>query len=81
MGSKNPIAEARKRLGLSQQELGQKVGASARAVKYWEGGKVLPGKTFARKLQAVLDLSDLEIWRVTHRPSVKVRAPVKERIW
>lgn len=83
MGSKkNLIAAARKRLGLSQPELGRKIGSSAREIQNWEAGKVLPGKEFAAKLQAVLGLSDLEIWRVTHRPSVKVRAPVrKERIW
>ena len=83
MGSKkNPIAAARKRLGLTQPELGRKVGVSAREVKYWEAGQVLPGKTIVPRLREVLGLSDLEIWRVTHRPSVKVRATVrKERIW
>lgn len=52
MMSKNNIASERKRLGMSQEELGSAIGASRDAVKNWEAGAPM-------KLSHLLGMAEL----------------------
>lgn len=51
------IREARKRKGLSQEQLGEKLGLSFQAVSTWETGKFIPDSEHLPTLAKVLDLS------------------------
>ena len=51
------IREARKRKGLSQEQLGEKLGLSYQAVSTWETGKFIPDSEHLPTLAKVLDLS------------------------
>ncbi len=53
--SKNSIKELRKTLGLSQKELGEKVGVDRSTVSAWERGVTIPKGKIAGNLQAVFE--------------------------
>ena len=83
MGSeKSPIAEARKRLGLTRDQLGSILGVSGRTVSYWESRRKLPDPERAGRLRKTLDLSEVDLWRALHRAAPKVSSEKRrERPW
>lgn len=52
---KKRIKEYRKRLGLSQQDLADKVGVDGSLICYWENGKRLPSAKLLPTLAYALD--------------------------
>lgn len=70
----SPIRAARIRLGLSRDELGRILGVSGRTVSYWESGRKLPAPDKAEAIRRELGLSELELWRATHRAAPKAAA-------
>ena len=55
------IADLRKKKGLTQQELGDKVGVGFRAVSKWERGLTLPDITIINELSKILGISSDEL--------------------
>ena len=53
----NHLYELRKRAGLSQAALGEKLGVSNKAVSKWESGKAKPGVDLVHRLADVLSVS------------------------
>ena len=53
--NRNDIKNLRKTLGLSQQELGEKVGVDRNTISSWERGLNLPRGKLAGNLQAIFD--------------------------
>lgn len=53
----NRLLELRKKAGLSQAQLGEKVGLSNKAVSKWENGQAKPGLDIVQKLADVLSVS------------------------
>ncbi|MBR3429766.1 MAG: AAA family ATPase [Clostridia bacterium] len=53
----NRLYQLRKRSGLSQTQLGEKVGVSNKAVSKWENGQAKPGLDIVHKLADVLSVS------------------------
>ena len=51
------ISELRKKKGLTQQELGDKVGVGFRAVSKWENGVTLPDISIISELSKVLGIN------------------------
>lgn len=51
--SKNSIKELRKTLGLSQKELGEKVGVDRGTISLWERGVTFPTKRHAGNLDTI----------------------------
>jgi len=82
MGSntESPIRAARKRLGLSRDELGRILSVSGRTVSYWEAGRKLPDPRRAAALRHRLQLSELDLWRALHKPAPKVTVR-RQRPW
>ena len=84
MASKeSPIRAARRRLGLSREELGRILSVSGRTVSYWETRRKLPDPGRAAALRATLGLSEIDLWRALHKPAQKVALPIhrRERPW
>lgn len=52
----NFIYERRKKAGLSQTELAQKVGVTNKAVSKWENGAAKPTTTVLRKLAVLFEI-------------------------
>lgn len=79
----NPIAAARRKLGMSQASLATAIGVRRESVKDWERGVKSPSKAHADSLRTTLGLNDDEMWRVLHfRP--KSATAIEERrepIW
>ncbi len=63
MPLKNRLKEHRARLGLNQQELGAKVGASRQTVSLIERGDYSPSVTLALKIAGVCGVPVEEIFR------------------
>lgn len=62
----NPIREARRRLKLTREQLGEILGCSGRFVSYFEtGARQVPAEC-GPKLQAALGLTDGEVWQAMH---------------
>lgn len=53
----NRLCQLRKRAGLSQAQLGEKVGLTNKAVSKWENGQAKPGLDIVHKLADVLSVS------------------------
>ncbi len=58
------ILELRKRLGLTQKELGKRVGASEGAVSLWESDDRQPRRKFIERLNEIADKANGKV-RVT----------------
>jgi len=76
MGCENPILSARRRLGLSQLELGKRLGVSRETVGHWERWARAPGPEWTDGLKTVLNLSERELWQVRHRRAAET-VPVR----
>lgn len=63
------LAEERKAKGLTQKELGEKLGVTDKAVSKWERGVCLPDVAKFDDIAAALDLTDLELLRAKRLPS------------
>lgn len=61
----NRLYQLRKRSGLSQTQLGEKVGVSNKAVSKWENGQAKPGLDIVHKLADVLSVSVDELLNVS----------------
>ena len=82
MACESPIRAARRRLGLSREELGRILSVSGRTVSYWEEWRKQPSRDKADALRATLGLSEVDLWRALHKPAPKVALPArKERPW
>jgi transcriptional regulator with XRE-family HTH domain len=79
--TESPIRAARKRLGLSRDELGRILNVSGRTVSYWETRRKLPDPRRAAALRHRLQLSELDLWRALHKPAPKVGATKRQRPW
>ena len=53
----NRLYQLRRKAGLSQAQLGKKVGVSNKAVSKWENGQAMPGLDIVHKLADVLSVS------------------------
>lgn len=67
MTKTSPVRAARRRLGLSRDELGRILHVSGRTVSYWESGRKRPGPGHADALQKTLGLSEADLWHVLRR--------------
>lgn len=82
MGSKHPVAVARKARGLSQEALGRLIGVSRDAVKNWENGTRFPSEKCLNALRETLAFSEDDLWRIRHfRPRKAVRLPERSALW
>ena len=79
----NPIAAARRKLGMSQASLAKAIGVRRESVKDWERGVKYPSKAHADALRTTLGLNDDELWRVMHfRPrSAAALTERRDPIW
>ena len=77
----SPIRAARKRLGLSRDELGRILSVSGRTVSYWERRVKLPDPERAAALRTTLGLSEVDLWRALHRAAPKAHAKRREKPW
>ena len=55
------IALLRKKSGLSQEELGEKIGVSRQAVSKWESGKAVPELENLKELSRIFGVSLSEL--------------------
>lgn len=62
----NPIREARRRLKMTRERLGEILGVSGRFVSYMETGAKQVPPEYGPKLRDALGLTDGEVWRVMH---------------
>lgn len=71
------IADLRKKQGLTQQELGDKVGVGFRAVSKWERGLTLPDISIINELSKILGISSDELLtgKVNNSKSKKKLSP------
>lgn len=53
--SPNEIQELRKRLGLTQRELAERLGVCKQSVCNWETGRKVPYRIFMQKLEEMRD--------------------------
>lgn len=53
----NKLQELRKEIGLTQRELGEKLGFSNQTVSFWESGKREPDLNAMRKIAQFFDVS------------------------
>ena len=79
----NPIAAARRKLGMSQASLAKAIGVRRESVKDWERGVKYPWKAHADALRTTLGLNDDELWRVMHFRPKRAAALTERRdpIW
>ena len=68
MGS--TIAEARKKCGMTQESLAEKVGVSFQAVSIWENDKSLPDTEHLKKLACALGVTVDSLMRFMHGQNV-----------
>ena len=57
----NPLERHRKAVGLTQAQLGERVGVSMRQVWNWENGKSTPHPALYPKLAEILGVTALEV--------------------
>jgi DNA-binding XRE family transcriptional regulator len=56
--TKEEIKELRIKLGLSQRQLGNKIGATKTSVYKWESGRSFPHRMFIDKLERLVKKAD-----------------------
>lgn len=63
------LAQHRKANGLTQRQLGEKIGVSQRTIANWEGGEREPSAEKILKITEVLHLTIWEAWNtfIAHR--------------
>lgn len=62
------LAAERAEKGLTQKELGEKLGVTDKAVSKWERGVCLPDVAKFDDIAAALDMTDLEVLRAKRLP-------------
>ena len=62
------LAEERGKKGLTQKQLGEKLGVTDKAISKWERGVCLPDVAKFDDIAAALDLTDLEVLRAKRLP-------------
>lgn len=72
----NKIAEARKKINISQAQLAQLLFISSQAVGKWERGESMPDIITFNRLAEILEV-DLNYFSDAAEPSVKITAPVE----
>lgn len=77
----SPIRERRSALGMTRADLGKLIGVSGRTVSYWESWSKIPDPGKVKHLQEVLGLTDMELWRIQHRPAPKLPKKERRSIW
>lgn len=77
----SPIRAARKRLGLSRDELGRILSVSGRAVSYWESGRKLPDSHRQAALRTTLHLSEVDLWRALRHAPPRVAVQGRRKPW
>ena len=72
------IASLRKKKNLTQQELGNKLFVTDKAVSKWERGLSLPDITILEKLSQVLDSDIYEILQIENKNNIDIEKLLKE---
>ena len=71
------IAQARKKAGLTQEQLGEALGVSRQAVSKWESGQANPDVTYIMEMCRIFDVSaDWILFGTEHKPSAPVPAEI-----
>ena len=74
------IADLRKKNGLTQQELGDKVGVGFRAVSKWERGITLPDITIINELSKILGISSNELLDGKVTKEIKTKSKISKKL-
>lgn len=74
------IANLRKQNGLTQQELGDKVGVGFRAVSKWERGITLPDITIINELSKILGISSNELLDGKVTKEIKTKSKISKKL-
>lgn len=74
------IADLRKKNGLTQQELGDKVGVGFRAVSKWERGITLPDITIINELSKILGISSNELLDGKVTKEIKTKPKISKKL-
>lgn len=74
------IANLRKQNGLTQQELGDKVGVGFRAVSKWERGITLPDITIINELSKILGISSNELLDGKVTKEIKTKPKISKKL-
>lgn len=69
------LETTRRALGLTQRELGERIGVGGSAVGMWERGKRVPGPRAAARLRAFFAARDIKMPPLPRQPEL----PEKER--
>lgn len=72
------IATLRKKKGLTQQELGNKLFVTDKAVSKWERGICLPDVSILEKLADVLDTDIYELLQIKNKKNIKIEKILEE---
>ena len=72
------IASLRKKKGLTQQELGDKLFVTDKAVSKWERGICLPDVSILEKLADVLDTDIYELLQIKNKKNIKLEKILEE---
>ncbi len=65
------ISRRRKYMGLTQEELAEKVGVSKSAIAKWETDGGLPDRDNLKKIAKVMDVSVDDLYRIIERTGMK----------
>ena len=74
------IADLRKKNGLTQQELGDKVGVGFRAVSKWERGITLPDISIINELSDILGISSNELLAGKVTNEIKTKPKISKKL-
>lgn len=72
------IATLRKKKGLTQQELGDKLFVTDKAVSKWERGLSLPDISILEKLSDILDTYIYELLQIENKKNIKIEKILEE---
>ena len=74
------IAECRKKKGMTQEELSEKIGVSRKSVSRWENGKNMPDLSLFKPLCEVLDITINELMSGEKVPNKNYNEKLEENI-